>query len=72
MSQLARMDIGFQGGLVLALRANPDDHEALLKALTDDGGGRWHTLAAEDSEYRIDLSQVVYVRRETEGQPVGF
>jgi hypothetical protein len=66
------MDIGFQGGQVLALRAATEAHEALVKALTDDGGGRWHALQAEESEFRIDLSQVVYVRRETEGQRVGF
>jgi hypothetical protein len=72
MSQLKRMDVGFQGGQVLSLRAAPEAHEALARALTDDAGARWHELQAEESEYRIDLSQVVYVRRETEGHSVGF
>ena len=72
MAQPKRMDIGFQGGQVLTLRAAPEAHEELVKALTDDGAGRWHNLHAEESEFRIDLSQVVYVRRETEGQRVGF
>jgi len=66
------MDIGFQGGQVVALRATPEAHDELVKALTDDGATRWHGLEAEDSQYRIDLAQVVYVRRETEGQRVGF
>jgi hypothetical protein len=72
MSQLKRIDIGFQGGQVLALRAAPDAHDDFVKALTGDAGERWQSLIAEEAEYRIDLTQVVYVRRETDGQRVGF
>jgi len=68
----ARTDIGFQGGQVLSLRAPDDAFEALTKALADDGAPRWHTLELEDEALRLDLAQVVYVRRETGDRAVGF
>lgn len=66
----ARVDLGFQGGQVLALRLQPAEYEALRKAL--DGEGRWHDLKAEDSSVSVDLGQVVYLRLDTEQQRVGF
>ena len=44
----------------------------LVKALGDDNAERWQTLKTDDSEILIDLSQVVYVRRESGDQKVGF
>jgi hypothetical protein len=70
--EVKRLDLGFSGGQVLALRTTSAAFELLVKALDDPKGARWHELNAEDSAVRIDLSQVVYVRRETEEQRVGF
>ena len=67
-----RVDVGFQGGQVLALRLSDDEHEKLKKALGDERSARWHDVTAADSEVAIDLSQVVYVRLDTEAQKVGF
>ena len=51
------------------MRARPEAYDALVaRRSSDDGAGRWHTLHAEDSEILIDLSQVVYIRRER-GRP---
>jgi hypothetical protein len=72
MAQMARTDIGFQGGQVLALRTADDAYRKLIDALADDGGARWHTLELEDEQLQLDLSQVVYVRRETGNRAVGF
>lgn len=69
---MARTDIGFQGGQVLTLRADDDAYAALTAALRDEKHERWHVLESEDERIDVDLSQVVYVRRETEGQKVGF
>jgi hypothetical protein len=69
MSSAARISIGFQGGQVLALRV-PDDQLAALQAAL--GSGAWHELQSEDGPVRLDLSQVVYVRAESEDQRVGF
>jgi hypothetical protein len=71
-AEVMRIDVGFQGGQVLPLRATKDAYEGLVKALDGDGGGRWHRLETQDSEILIDLPQVVYVRRDTEEHRVGF
>ncbi|HYI37837.1 MAG TPA: hypothetical protein VEX39_14590 [Thermoleophilaceae bacterium] len=71
-SELRHMDVGFQGGPVLAVKATTESYEKLVKALDDNSGARWQTVQTEDSEILIDLSQVVYVRRESGDQKVGF
>jgi hypothetical protein len=68
--EVMRIDVGFQGGQVLPLRATKESYEGLVKAL--DGGERWHRLETQESEVLIDLPQVVYVRRDTEEHRVGF
>ena len=70
--EVKRVDIGFAGGQVLSLRLKDDVHRSLRQALEDDRAGRWHELTAEDSEVAIDLSQVVYVRLDTDQHRVGF
>ena len=67
-----RVDIGFQGGQAFAVRLNEDELGDLKGALESDRADRWHTITSEDSEVLIDLSQVVYVRVETEDHRVGF
>lgn len=72
MADLRRIDVGFQGGQVLAVRSPADAYDKLTKALGDDKSKRWHALETDDSEILVDLSQVVYVRREGGDQKVGF
>jgi hypothetical protein len=67
-----RADIGFQGGQVLSVRVSPESYDELRRALSDERAERWHELKTADSDIAIDLSQVVYVRVETEEQRVGF
>lgn len=67
-----RADVGFQGGQVLSVRVASESYESLRKALGDERAERWHELKTADSDIAIDLSQVVYVRVETEEQRVGF
>jgi hypothetical protein len=70
--EIKRVDVGFVGGQVLVLRTAPPAFESLVRALSDDKSPRWHEVKTEDSVVRVDLSQVIYVRRETEGHTVGF
>ena len=72
MADARRIDVGFKGGPVLAVRADAGALEKLLQALGDDHSGRWHTLETQDSSVLIDLSQVVYVQPESGEQKVGF
>jgi hypothetical protein len=69
---LKRLDIGFAGGSVLSVRTRQSAYDALVGALADDGAARWHELNADDSVLKLDLAQIVYVQRETEGERVGF
>jgi hypothetical protein len=70
MADAKRVDIGFTGGQVLALRLQDAVYEELRKALAD--GGSWHTVNTEDSDVSVDLRQVVYLRVDTEQHKVGF
>lgn len=67
-----RVDIGFQGGQVLPARVTQDAYDGLRKALQDSSAGGWHVLETQDSQVALDLSQVVYLRVDTEEQRVGF
>ena len=64
-----RIGIGFQGGQVLALRITDEQLAALNKALGSNG---WHEVDSEEGPVRLDLSQVVYVRSESDDLRVGF
>jgi hypothetical protein len=66
------IDIGFQGGQVLSVRVSQEVHSAFRKALSDSSSERWFELQTQDSEVHIDLSQVVYVRLDTDEHRVGF
>jgi hypothetical protein len=66
----AKVDIGFTGGQVLALRVGKGEFDSLRKAV--EGETRFYDLDAGDSTVTLDLSQVVYLRVETEDHRVGF
>ncbi len=66
-----RVDLGFSGGQVLAVRLQDDAYRGLVDALQGQNGG-WHEVATEDSQVSVDLAQVVYVRLDTEQHRVGF
>ena len=68
--QRARVDIGFTGGQVLALRLEQGAFEELRKAV--EGDRRFYDVDAGDSNVTLDLAQVVYLRVETEDHRVGF
>jgi hypothetical protein len=67
-----RIDIGFRGGPVLPTRVKQSTYDDLHKALSKDSSDRWFELETVDSKVSVDLSQVVYVRIDTEEQRVGF
>jgi hypothetical protein len=67
-----RIDIGFLGGQVLPARVRQGNYDGLREALGDQRSERWFELETVDSKISVDLSQVVYVRIDTEAQRVGF
>ena len=64
------VDIGFTGGQVLSLRLDKSAYDGMKKAL--DGDKRFYDLDAGESTVILDLSQVVYLRVETQDHRVGF
>ena len=66
----AKVDIGFTGGQVLSLRLENAVFEDLRKAV--EGEKRFYDVNAGESDVTLDLSQVVYLRVETEDHRVGF
>jgi hypothetical protein len=67
-----RIDIGFQGGQVLPARVKQGEYDRLRQALGDERADRWFEVETVDSKISVDLSQIVYVRIDTEAQHVGF
>jgi hypothetical protein len=65
-----RASIGFTGGQVLAVRVDGDALVALREALA--GDQRLYDLELEDGTVAIDLTQVAYVRVDSDEPRVGF
>ena len=72
MSTARRAAVGFQGGQVLSLRIAEDDLTELRPALAQGNGSGWREVAAADGAVVLDLSQVVYLRVESDDHRVGF
>jgi len=70
MADFARVDIGFEGGQVLAVKVDRDEYARLQKALNKGEG--WHELKTQDADVTLDIDEVVYVRLDTEDHSVGF
>jgi hypothetical protein len=67
-----RVDIGFGVGQAVSVRLREDAYRKLRATLESDRSERWHELHSEDAEILVDLSQVVFVRLDTQEQRVGF
>ena len=64
-----RVVLGLKGGGALPLKLSANDREKLFSSLEK---GNWIDLDDEDGPVRVDCSQVVYVRGESEEHRVGF
>ncbi len=64
-----RIEIGFDGGQVIALRLAQGELDGLRKAL-DKGG--WHRVATEEAEVDVYLGKVVFIKTAGDGHKIGF
>ena len=64
-----RVELGFEGGQVIALRIVQEELDRLRGALGKDG---WHLLKTEDDEVDVNLDELVFLRTAGDGQKVGF
>jgi hypothetical protein len=65
-----RVEIGFSGGQVVAVRLGDDKVKDLRKSLDKADG--WFDLETEDGEVALDLRQVVFVRGAPGEHRIGF
>ncbi len=66
---LRRIEIGFEGGQVIALRLTDKELDNLRGALAKGG---WHRVATEEAEVDVDLGKVAFVKTAGDGAKVGF
>lgn len=66
---IRRVEVGFDGGQVIALRISDGVLDELRAALGKDG---WHRVATDEDEVDVDLRKIVFVRTAGDGQKVGF
>jgi hypothetical protein len=65
-----RVEIGFDGGQVVAARLDPKQL-AELRTAVEDGDG-WHSLTTVDGDLAVDTSKVVFVRVAAGEHRIGF
>jgi hypothetical protein len=66
-----RIEIGFDGGQVMSAYVQTSAADELDQALGG-GGGSTVRLEAEDGQYTIAISKIVYVKRYSREGRVGF
>jgi hypothetical protein len=69
-SKRERVEIGFDGGQVLATRLNQQQLDELRKAL--DKGEGWYDISTEDGDLAVDLEEVIFVRVAAPEHRIGF
>ena len=65
-----RIEIGFEGGLILALKVTAEEAQR-LEAAVGSGSGRVE-LTGEDATYVVDVAKACYVKHETHIGKIGF
>jgi hypothetical protein len=72
MAETRQVEIGFPAGGGIRLRLTEAQYDDLRKALSEGTGARWHQIDAAETTVTLDLSQVIFVRLDTEPGRVGF
>lgn len=69
MAEAQRIEIGFEGGQVIATRLSAEDLKDLRAGLEQGG---WYDLPTEDGTIALYLGKVAFVRVESGEHRVGF
>lgn len=67
----SRVEIGFDGGLIVVVKVKKDGWKQLEDALAS-GTGRVQVEGEDDIAYYVDVSKVSYVKHELHVGKVGF
>jgi hypothetical protein len=68
--EVKRVEVGFSGGQLIAMRLSAGAYEDLRKAVTKRDG--WYEVDSADGPVALDLGQIVFVKREPDEHRVGF
>ena len=68
--EVRRVEVGFSGGQVIALRLSEKAYEELRKAAQN--GRAWYDAETTDGVVAVNLAQVVFVKLESAEHRVGF
>jgi hypothetical protein len=69
MADAQKVEMGFEGGQVVAIRLDDGELKSLRKQL-DKGG--WHDVETEDGTLTVYLGKVAFLRVASGDQRVGF
>jgi hypothetical protein len=69
MAATRKIEVGFDGGQVLALRISDEELESLRAALQRGG---WHRLASDEAEIELFLDKLVFIKTAGDAHKVGF
>jgi hypothetical protein len=69
MAETQKVEIGFEGGQVVAVRIGEDELKDLRKQVEKGG---WHDIETEDGTLSIYVGKVAFLRINSGAQKVGF
>lgn len=69
MAEAQRVEIGFEGGQVIAVRLNDEELEGLRNEVERGG---WHDVKTEDGVLALYLGKVAFLRIDSGEHRVGF
>lgn len=69
MAEVRRVEIGFEGGQVVAARLAEDELKALRKQVEKGG---WHDIETEDGVLSVYVGKVAFLRIDSTAHRVGF
>ena len=69
MTETQRVEIGFEGGQVVAVRLGDEALKSLRKQVEKGG---WHDIETEDGTLSVYLGKVAFLRIAASAQRIGF
>jgi hypothetical protein len=69
MAETQRVEIGFEGGQVVAVRLGEDELKNLRKQVEKGG---WHDVKTEDGVLSVYLGKIAFLRIDSGEHKVGF
>jgi hypothetical protein len=69
MADTQKVEIGFEGGQVVAVRLDEDELKDLRKQVEKGG---WHDIKTEDGTLSVYVGKVAFLRIDSGAQKIGF